>query len=193
MMQMQHYGIARLRIPLAVIAASLLAAGCSTAPKAKNQATFVSEATTATKWFENHVPGLRRQIDNSAAYIVYPSIGQWGLLITGGQFGRGVLNRPDDSQIGWAAINTGSLGLQAGIRGFKMLVVIEDQATLNRFMQNKLSGAVGGVVVVIQEGDSARAPFESGVAVYQGASAGLMAGVNIGLDWMRYEPLSAGF
>ncbi len=130
------------------------------------------------------------QLNHSEAYIIYPSVGQWGLLITGGQFGRGMLNRPDDSQIGWAAINTGSLGLQAGVRGFKMLVVIQDKATLELFKKNELTGSVAGVAVAGDHGDSASAPFTNGVAVYQGASTGLIAGVNIGLDYMRYKDLS---
>ena len=190
MMQMRNNGIARVRILLAVIAASLLAAGCSTAPKMKDQAKFVGDATAATTWFEAQVPGLRQQIDNSAAYIIYPSVGQWGILISGGKYGRGMLNRPNDRQIGWAAINTGSIGLQAGVQGFKMLVVFQDEATLNRFMQDRLSGSISGVVVVGRSGGSATAPFENGVAIYQGASTGLMAGVNIGLDYMRYQSLA---
>ena len=190
MMQMKTNGIARLRIRLAVIAASLLAASCSTAPKMKDQAKFVSDAAAATRWFEAQVPGLRQQIDNSAAYIIYPSVGQWGILISGGKFGRGMLNRPNHRQIGWAAINTGSIGLQAGVQGFKMLVVFQDQATLNRFMRGRLSGSVSGMVVVGRSGGSAKAPFENGVAIYQSASIGLMAGVNIGLDYMRYQPLT---
>ena len=35
-----------------------------------------------------------------------------GIVIAGGKFGRGMLNPSDDPQIGWAAIKTGSLGLQ---------------------------------------------------------------------------------
>ncbi len=46
------------------------------------------------------------------------------------------------------------------------------------------------MVVVGRSGESAKAPFENGVAIYQGASTGLMAGVNIGLDYMRYQSLA---
>ena len=174
----------------AVLSASVLfCASCATAPKASDQAGFADDARTATRWFENNVPGLRDQIDDSAGYIIFPSVGQWGILITGGQFGRGTLNRPDDSKIGWAAVNTGSIGLQAGVRGFKMLLVLENEETVRRFMDNHLTGSVSGVVVVAESGGSGTAPFQNGVAVYQGASTGLMAGVNIGLDWLRYEPL----
>jgi lipid-binding SYLF domain-containing protein len=100
-----------------------------------------------------------------------------------------MVSRPNGRQEGWGAINTGSLGLQAGVRGFKMLMVIQDEATLNRLKQNKLTGSVSGVVVVAETGTSATAPFENGVAVYQGASAGLMAGVNFGLEYLRYKSI----
>ena len=191
-MNAYKYRVRHLLPMFAIGVALLLAAGCSTAPKAEDEATFAADATAATQWFEYNVPGLRQQIDDSAAYIVYPSVGQWGIIFGGGQFGRGMLNRPGGAQIGWAALNTASIGLQAGVRGFKMLVVFEDEATLKRFMEDKLTGSVSGVVVVGEGGASGKAPFENGVAIYQGASTGLMAGVDIGLNYMRYKPLDGG-
>ncbi len=173
----------------AAFAASMSMTGCSTVPKTENQASFISEAQAATAYFESRVPGLRQQINGSAGYIVYPSVGQWGIVFGGGQFGRGTVNKPDGTQIGWGAINIASVGLQAGVRGFKMLVVIQDNATLEGFKKNQLSGSVSGVVVVADTGTSGTARFDKGVAIYQGASSGLMAGVNIGLDYMRYKPL----
>lgn len=164
---------------------------CSTAPKAENQESFIDESRTATRWFERQVPGLRQQIDNSAGYLIYPEVGQWGIIFGGGQYGRAMVNRPNGTQIGWGALNTGSIGLQAGVRGFKMLVVIQDEETMNKFRANKLSGSVSGVVVVAQEGTSGVGRFENGVAVYQGASSGLMAGVNVALDYLRYVPLDS--
>ena len=177
------------RLVSVLITVALLAAvGCSTVPKAEDRGTFLREAGAATHWFERNVYGLRSQMNSSAAYIVFPSVGQWGIIFTGGKFGRGTLNRPDGTQIGWAAVNTGSLGLQAGVQGFKMLVVLEDDATLSAFMENRLTGGVSGIVVVGEGGGSAQAPFENGVAIYQGANTGLMAGVNVGLDYMRHKP-----
>lgn len=175
-------------IALSLIASAFLGA-CSTAPKSENQELFIEEARAATRWFERQVPGLKEQINNSAGYLIYPSVGQWGIVFGGGQYGRAMVNRPNGTQIGWGALNTGSFGLQAGVRGFKMLVVIQDEATMNKFRDNKLSGSVSGVVVVAQEGTSGVGRFENGVAVYQGASSGLMAGVNVALDYLRYQPL----
>jgi lipid-binding SYLF domain-containing protein len=174
-------------LALAMASSAGLQSGCSTAPKSGDQVTFVADADAATEWFLDNVIGLRQQINTSAAYVVFPSVGQWGILIGGGQFGRGVLNRPNGDRIGWTAINTGSVGLQAGVRGFKMLMVIRDEATLQKFMANQLTGSVSGVVLVGENGNSARAPFDNGIAVYQGASTGLMAGVNIAMDYIRFQ------
>jgi lipid-binding SYLF domain-containing protein len=171
------------------IAAAAAPSGCSTAPKADNQASFISESKAAKQWFEGHVVGLDKQIAASAGYIVYPSVGQWGIIFMGGQFGRGTVNEPNGTQIGWGAVNIASIGLQAGVRGFKMLVIIQDKATLDKFKGNQLQGSVTGVAVAAETGASGTAPFTNGVVVYQGASAGLMAGVNIGLDYLRFKPL----
>lgn len=164
-------------------------AGCSTAPKAEDQGALVADAEAAVQWFERSVPGLRGQLDRSAGYIIFPGVGQWGILIGGGKFGRGMVCAANGDQVGWSSINTGSIGLQAGVQGFKMLVVFQDWATFNEFKQGDLAGSASGVAVVGGSGLSGTAPFRDGVAVYQGANSGLMAGVNIGLDYMRFEPL----
>ncbi len=148
MIQMKNNGLARLTVLLAVIAASLFAAGCSTAPKQQDQATVVADSRSATQWFRNNVRGLGAQLDNSAGYISYPGIGQYGLLITGGKFGRGVVYDSNHRQVGWGYINMVSAGLQVGAQGYKMLVVFEDTATMRRFQQNKLTGNVSATVVV---------------------------------------------
>ena len=169
--------------------AGLALTGCSTAPRWKDRPKFIADATTAKEWFEQNVTGLRSQIEESAGYVIFPSMAQWGTGLGGGKYGRGMVNDPLGSQIGWAAISTGAIGLQVGLQGFKMLIVFKDQATLERFMNNRLSGSVSGVAVAANVGTSAAAQFERGVAIYQGASVGLMAGVNVGLDYLHFEPL----
>ncbi len=190
MIEMINNDFTRIAVVLLVGLVVLCAGGCSTAPPMKDRTTFVSESRVATTWFETNVPGLRSQIDSSAGYAIFPAVGQWGVIFGGGKFGRGTLNNPGGVQLGWAAVNTGSLGLQAGVQGFKMLIVFEDGATLQAFKENRLSGAVSAVALVGESGGSAQAPFENGVAIYQGANTGLMAGVNVGLDYLRYEPLA---
>ena len=166
-----------------------LSGGCSTAPEAKDQAKVMDDSVAATDWFLGNVSGLRAQLADSAGYIIYPGIGQYGILITGGKFGRGVVYSNTNQPIGWAYLNTASAGLQVGAQGFMMLVVFEDQATMDKFEQNKLTGDVGATVVAANAGAAGAASFTNGVAVYQGGQTGLMAGASLGLDYMRYAPL----
>ncbi len=172
---------------LLVASGVCLSPGCSTAPKQKDQAKVVADSQSATRWFTNNVRGLDAQLDNSAGYICYPGIGQYGTLIMGGKFGRGVVNDSNRRQVGWAYINTVSAGLQVGAQAYKMLVVFEDAATMRRFQENKLTGNVGATLVAAEAGAAGAASFTDGVAVYQGGQTGLMAGASVGLDYMRFE------
>ncbi len=180
------------RIILSFAALLCVLGGCSTAPKQGDAVAFMDRARSTTGWFERHVSGLSSQIDGSAGYVVFPDVAQWGILIGGGTFGRGALCEPNGRQIGWAALNIGSVGLQAGVQGFRALMVLEDDQTVNRFMANQLAGSMAGVAVLGESGGSASAPFKDGVVIYEGANAGLMAGVNIGLNYIRYQPLESG-
>ena len=163
--------------------------GCSTAPDAKDQSTVISDGQGALRWFDGKVVGLESQLSRSAGYIIYPGIGQYGILIGGGRFGRGVVYNSDNRQIGWAYLNTASAGLQIGVQGFKMLVVFENSATLSQFKENKLTGNVSATAVAADSGTAGTASFTNGVAVYQGAQTGLMAGASVGLDYMRFEAI----
>ena len=162
---------------------------CSTAPKAEDRATVLNDSVAATDWFVSRVPGLRSQLAESAGFIVYPGIGQYGILIAGGKFGRGVVYTGNRQPVGWAYLNTASAGLQVGAQGFKMLVVFENQATMDQFEQDTLTGNVGATIVAADSGAAGAASFTNGVAVYQGGQTGLMAGASVGLDYMRYAPL----
>ena len=124
--------------------------GCSTAPKELDREEFRARAESTTAWFERSVVGLREQIQGSAGYIIFPDVAQWGLLYGGGTWGRGAVYTPDGQQTAWAALNTGSIGLQIGVQGFRMLMVLENQQVLEQFQANKLTGSVGGVAVAGQ-------------------------------------------
>lgn len=171
----------------AILAAAMLAVGCSTAPKAEDQSTIRAESRNSLNWFKTRVTGLDRQLADSAGYISYPAIGQYGIIISGGKFGRGVVYDNKHRQIGWAYINTVSLGLQAGAQGYKMLVVFENYTTLDQFKEDKLTGNVGATAVAGESSAEGTASFTNGVAIYQGDATGLMAGASVGLDWMRFE------
>lgn len=181
--------VSRALVTLTLLASTFLAS-CATAPKESRKEDVLASAQSTRYWFERNVTGLKTQIKNSAGYIVFPDVAQWGIVFGGGAFGRGVLFDPNGKQLGWAAINNASVGLQAGVQGFRMLMVLENQAELREFKDGKWNGSATGVAVLGEAGGSGTAPFQDGLAIYQGANTGLMAGVNVGLNNIRYEPVN---
>lgn len=179
------------RIVLLAIAAFAPLAGCAVAPHEFDRPSFQQSAHASTAWFRRAIDGLPNQIAASGGYVVFPDLIQWGMLFSGGTYGRGAVCSPDGSQVGWAALSTGSLGLQAGLQGFRMLVIFENDGVMKKFQSNQLLCSVNGVAIVAENGGSGRMPFHNGVAVYEGANEGLMAGINIGLNLLRYEALTA--
>ncbi|MFM7134228.1 MAG: YSC84-related protein [Planctomycetota bacterium] len=161
-------------------------AGCGTAPKTQDRAVFKDEAKAAKLWFETNVPGVKKQIADSAGYIVFPHVGQAGFVI-GGTYGRGAVYDARGLQTGWAAVSKGSLGLQIGGQGFKMLMVLEDDKAMRRFKNGSWSGDVGATVVLGTEGGAATAPFHEGVAIYIGDQSGAMAGMQVALANISYR------
>jgi lipid-binding SYLF domain-containing protein len=178
------------RIVLLLLIASLQSTvGCSVAPSVDDRQAFVVEARDGLGYFETNVNGLRDQINRSAGYAVFPGAGQWGIIFTGGSFGRGAVFTPSGTQIGWAAENQFNVGLQAGGQGKKILIVFADQPTLDKFKKGFLTGKVEGLAVAADKGTTGTASFQDGVAVYVGAQKGLMAGGMIGMENFQYREL----
>lgn len=174
---------------LLLIASLQSTVGCSVAPSVDDRQAFVVEARDGLGYFETNVNGLRDQINRSAGYAVFPGAGQWGIIFTGGSFGRGAVFTPSGTQIGWAAENQFNVGLQAGGQGKKILIVFADQPTLDKFKKGFLTGKVEGLAVAADKGSTGTASFQDGVAVYVGAQKGLMAGGMIGMENFQYREL----
>jgi lipid-binding SYLF domain-containing protein len=175
---------------LGILAIGVGSTGCNTAPKYSNRQSFALEAKAAENWFDENVSGFRDQIRESGGYIVFPDVGEWGIVFVGGTFGRGGVYSADGTQIGWAAINRTGVGLTLGAQGQKVAIVLKDEATMRKFKQGTWSGDVAATVVAAQEGAAASKQFKEGVVIYVGDQAGLMAGVSIALSHVRYKSLA---
>ena len=178
-------------LPILFTLLTFMLAACNVAPKSDERESFVMEAREGLQFFDKHVTGLRDQIRRSAGYAVFPGAGQWGIIFTGGSFGRGAVFTPEGTQIGWAAENQFNVGLQAGGQGKKILLVFADKDTLEKFKQGLLTGKVEGMAVAADKGATGTSSFENGVAVYVGQQKGLMAGGMVGMENFRYRAIGA--
>lgn len=174
-------------VSLFAMASATGLAGCSVTPKTNDRASFALETQGAQKWFEANVPGFSKRVRSSGGYIIFPAVGQAGVVFFGGKFGRGMVYDSNGSQIGWASVNSGTVGLQIGAQAYKMAMILEDDKVLRRFKDGKWTGDVGATAVAADAGAAGDAQFSDGVLLYIGDQSGLMAGVNLSLANIRYR------
>ena len=146
------------------------ASGCATTPRDEADRTALVERAGSTKdWFQSNVNGLGGQLRDSGGYVVFPDVGQAGFIV-GGTSGRGVVFDSRGRQIGWARLSSGSVGLQAGVRGFRMLMILQNEQAMSEFEQplvrhrerRRRRGRSGRIRL---------AEFRNGVAVYRAPAA----------------------
>lgn len=169
---------------------TLFLGACSTAPSKDDRTSFLTEARQGKDYFTKAIPGLNDQLKSSAGYAVFPGIGKWGILFGGGEYGRGAVFAPDGTQIGWAAMNNPSIGLQVGGQGMQMIIVFETQKVLEEFKANTMAGSASGTAVGGDSGVTGIAKYTNGVIVYVGAQKGLMAGGSVGLQMFKYKSVA---
>ncbi|MCA9309591.1 MAG: hypothetical protein KDA21_00160 [Phycisphaerales bacterium] len=169
----------------------LLTGACSTAPPIEDRPLFLREAEKSVAWFKWHHPEIRDEMEAGAGYAIFPSVDQWGYGLGGGRWGRGVVYRPDGEQMGWAAINASCWGMQVGVQEYRMLLIFDDEPTLRRYQHDTIGAFVSGAGVAGEAGRSDHDDFfEDHVKIYHASNVGLMVGVNVGLELMRFEPTS---
>jgi lipid-binding SYLF domain-containing protein len=174
----------------ATVCLSVLTTSCSTAPKAEDRKSFTIEASAAESWFETNVTGFKDQAKSSGGYIIFPDVGQFGIIFGGGTYGRGAVYNVSGEQVGWAALNRASIGLQLGAQSFKMAIIMQDKTTFESFKGGTWQGDVAATAVAARAGAATTAQFDKGVAVYIGDQAGLMAGMSIALSHVAYKNMS---
>lgn len=171
------------------LALGLAVAGCATAPKTPSErAELQTDAQATLQAMKTRDPGLQNLLNTAYAYAVFPEIGKGG-FIAGAAHGRGVVfqqGRP----IGYVQLSQGSLGAQIGAQTFSELLVLRDQAQLQRLQAGNFS--LGGNVsaVVLTAGAAASTRFTDGVAVFVMPRGGVMAELSVSGQQISYQPLS---
>lgn len=131
-------------------------------------------------------PEIQRFFDNSAGYAVFPSVGKGGVII-GGAFGRGlvIVNEQVD---GYTALSQVTIGVQLGGQKYSQFIFFHDETALEHFKRGNFEFGAQASAVAITAGASADANYDTGVAVFTVAGAGLMVEGSIGGQRFSYEP-----
>ena len=92
--------------------------------------------------------------------------------------------------IGYAKLQKGTVGLQAGGKDFAEVIVFETPAALSDFKKGEYALDAEASAVALKAGASAEARYRHGVAVFTHNNGGLMAAAAIGGQKFSFSPAS---
>lgn len=130
-------------------------------------------------------PGLNDYFDNAAGYVLFPNVGEGGLII-GGASGNGVVYE-NGMAVGMADLKKLDIGLQAGGQAIIEVIFFETDAELNRFKEGNFEFSAEASAVAVESGVAVNAGYDDGVATFALPKAGLMADASVGGQKFGYK------
>ena len=123
-------------------------------------------------------PGLIKFFSKSYGYALFPSIGKGGMGI-GGAHGRGLVYQ-GGSTTGRSSMTQATIGLQLGGQSYIEVLFFEDKRAYEHFIGGKFKLAAQASAVAVNEGASADAGYNDGVAIFTATKGGLMFEASVG-------------
>jgi len=129
-------------------------------------------------------PSLDRFFEEAYGYAVFPAIGK-GAIGIGGATGRGLVFE-QGTNTGTARLSQLSIGFQWGGQSYIEIIFFENQEAMDDFKSNDLKFSAQASVVAIDQGASANAAYEEGVAIFTLAKGGLMYEASVAGQKFKY-------
>ena len=148
-------------------------------------AEYDEKAQVALAEFLETDSNIQKFIDQSAGYVVIPTVGKGGIGI-GGARGKGVLY---EGGVVTALVSMSQLtfGLQLGGQAYSEFIFFEDDATLTNFKRGNYELNAQASAVAVTAGASADAKFNGGMAIFTQAKGGLMFEAAVGGQKFKVE------
>jgi lipid-binding SYLF domain-containing protein len=169
-----------------LVAAVVLAAGCSSGQKAQGP-TLSEQVTDTVALMKSRDPNLMLWFEDAYGYAVFPSVGK-GAIILGGAHGQGQVFE-QGTLIGTATLSQGTIGAQIGGQAYSELIFFKDKWALDTFKRGDMQLSAQASAVAVRAGASSDADYESGVAVFTMAKGGLMLEASVGGQKFDYSPM----
>lgn len=93
-----------------------------------------SDANGALSVFYNEVNGGKAYLEKAKGYVVFSDVKEAGFFF-GGKYGEGAL-RVDGATKGYYSITSASMGFQAGMQTYSLIIVFTSDAALKKFMND---------------------------------------------------------
>ena len=128
-----------------------------------------------------------RFFDEAYGYAIFPTITRVGFGF-GGAYGKGIVV-VNDEIVARTSYKQFTSGIQAGAKGFGMVIFFRDEAAFQTFEaeQTQFAGQAG--VDVLTVGANGTPAYHEGVAIVVMPKLGLMAEFTISGVWFRYWPI----
>jgi lipid-binding SYLF domain-containing protein len=148
----------------------------------------IAEARATKEVFLKTDPGLQKFFEQSAGYVIFPSIGKGGVGV-GGAHGKGVLFARGDHPAALATLTQVTVGLQLGGQTFSEIIFFENETAFADFKGGNFSLTAQASAVALAAGASKSAKYEKGVAVFTATKSGLMFEASVGGQKFNAKPL----
>ena len=145
----------------------------------------------AIKEFERKVNGAGSFLAKAKGYLVIPTVIKGGFIV-GGEYGEGAL-RIDGETKHYYSMTSASIGYQAGVQVYSMIVVFSSEASLYNFIRSDgWEAGVDGSITVSNWGaskDITTISYEKPIVAFIYGQKGFMASASIeGTRFQRIIP-----
>ena len=183
----------RLMRGIAPIAGLMLCAvGCAHAPETQpERRALVEQADNVVAAMTQHDDSLEAILDDAYAYVVFPYVGEGGMIVSAGS-GSGVVYR-QGLPIAYAELRQASVGATIGGQTYSEVIVFQDERAFNRFRNGDFGLTANASVTAVGSGLAEQAVFENGTAAFIYNERGAMADASIGgqtFNFIEGSPMS---
>lgn len=178
---------------LGLLASLMLAAGLGSAQQevdagaAERQQQIDARAEQTLQELFAVKPSARDLYEQAAGYAAFTAT-KAGFFVTGGG-GTGVAVDKNGGQRTYMRMGTGGLGLGIGAQRYDLVILFEQNAQLDRFIEGGWDASATALAAAGTDGIALNSSFIEGVAVYQLTKRGLMAQADV--SGTRFWPIDA--
>ncbi len=172
---MYHRRMMNIKTLMTCVAMSLcLVAGAAADDKSR----LTEEVQEGRAEFVKKDASIGDELSKAAGYALFPGVGKGGIGIGGARgTGQVVVN---GSPVAKTTLTQVTVGLQLGGQKYRELILFQDKAALDKFLEGKLTMAAQVSAVAAASGAAANAKYANGVKVITMAVGGLMYEASVG-------------
>ncbi|HEX5419684.1 MAG TPA: YSC84-related protein [Gammaproteobacteria bacterium] len=151
---------------------------------AQDRSNLEKMAMQAVEELRHDNANAAKMLDMAYGYAVFDTT-KGGLIVTG-LGGTGVAMKKGGGNESFMHVGGGGVGLGAGLSNYKLILLIKDKSTYDKFVNGKWDASASAQAVAGNAGASSQVHWQDGVIVYRLTDAGLIAQADI--SGMKFWP-----